>query len=418
MPPQMTSQLKRDYVWNTASSIMGAFSLVLLQLMVTRTLGLTPAGVFAIAMTIGQQFQMLGAFEVRPYQATDVKHRFSFGTYHSARIITTVLMIVGIIFYSLILARPTEEVLVILLVGFLRVFDAFEDVFYGEFQRLGRLDIAGQGFFFRTLVTTVAFTATLVVTEDLIFSCLVTIALSLAATLYFVIRPAAAMFALQPDFTWPGVRDLLRACFPLFAAAFLAMYLANAPRFGIEAFLSDEIQAYYAVLFMPALAINILSLFIFRPLLTRMAVKWAEGDRRVFLRAVGSGVIGAAVAFLVTFVVTWAIGVPLLGFLYAVDLSPYLPELLVLVVGGGLNALGVVLYYALVTLRQRRMILAGYLAAGTSITLLCWLLIPRIEMMGAAISYVCAMLILALLFAGFLWQAVHRTPVPADSTQD
>ena len=61
MPPQISDQLKRDFFWNTASSVMGSVSIVLLQLVVTRAVGVTPAGLFALAFALGQQFQLRAA---------------------------------------------------------------------------------------------------------------------------------------------------------------------------------------------------------------------------------------------------------------------------------------------------------------------------------------------------------------------
>lgn len=397
MPPQISDQLKRDFFWNTASSVMGSLSIVLLQLVVIRAVGADAGGLFALAFALGQQFQMLGAYEVRPFQATDVAGQFRFGTYHATRLITTGLMVVGILGYTLLGARPPLEAAVVMLVCFLRVFDAFEDVFYGEFQRLGRLDIAGRAFFLRTLVTTVSFIGTVVLTQDLLVACLVTIVLSAIATAAFIIPSARGMFPLRPSFERGPITDLLRACLPLFAASFLAMYLTTAPRLGIDHFLSQADQAHYAVLFMPALAINVLSLFIFRPLMTRMATRWADGDTRGFLALIGGGILAALGAFVVTFAVSWAIGIPLLGVLAQVDRAGRLPELLVLVGGGALNALGVILYYALVTVRRRHLILASYVVAGVVVTGLAWLLIPGLDLMGACLAYGGAMLAFALL---------------------
>jgi len=390
---------------------MGSISIVVLQLVVTRELGLSAAGVFAFAFSLGLQFQMLGAFEVRPFHATDVHGQFSFGTYHAARLVTTSLMVVGILSYTIASARPLREALVIMLVGLLRVFDAFEDVFYGEFQRLGRLDIAGRAFFFRTMVTTVAFTATAFLTRDLVTTCLVTIALSAIALVAFIVPPSRGIIPFRPRFDTASILQLLKACWPLFIASFLAMYLANGPRFGIERYLTDADQAYYAVLFMPAQAINVLSLFIFRPLLTRMANRWAENERRGFLTLVAGGMGGALGAFVLIFMAAWALGLQLIGLLYNLDLGGYLIELLVLVAGGALNAIGVILYYALVTLRRRRTILVNYVAASVVVTALCWFLIPSLGLLGACLAYTGAMLVFAVLAGLSLVSSVRAEPI-------
>ena len=59
--------------------------------------------------------------------------------------------------------------------------------------------------------------------------------------------------------------------FRSFLASFIAMYLVNVPRYAIDYFLDSAAQGYFAIIYMPAVAINLLSLLVFRPLLTRMA---------------------------------------------------------------------------------------------------------------------------------------------------
>ena len=393
------SQLGRDYFWNTASSLMGSLSMVLMLIVVTRAAGIAAAGVYSLATAVGQQFKTVGAYEVRPYQATDVRHRFSFGTYYATRLVTLVVMVVGIVAYALVTGKGQQSAIVVILVASLRVFDAFEDVFYGEFQRIGRLDIAGRANFFRVLVTTTVFTVLIFVTRDLATTTIVTIIVTALAVAFLIVPPAKGLFPLRPAFSVGPVRSLLIACLPLFLAAFLAMYLTNAPRFAIEAFMDSAQQGYYAILFMPALAINILAMFVFRPLLTRMATYWAAGNRAGFTRLVKRGILGVGLAFALTFIVVYFLGVPILNLLYSVDLSEYRRELLVIVVGGAMNSLAVIFYYALTTMRQQHLLLGGYLASAGLVWVLSRVLVPTSGIMGAALSYSLAMMVLALVFA-------------------
>ena len=138
-----TSQT-RDYFWNTAASFMLSLTTAVLLLVVQRSAGLWAAGVFALANSIGQQFQALGMYEVRTYHVTDARHRFSFGTYLATRLVTVGAMIAGIIGYAVVSGTDLISTVLIAMIASLRVFDAFEDVFYCEFQREGRLDIAGK----------------------------------------------------------------------------------------------------------------------------------------------------------------------------------------------------------------------------------------------------------------------------------
>ncbi len=413
----LTSQVKRDYFWNTASSVMMAGATVIMLLAATRLLGAHTAGTFAFALAMGQLFQMLGAFEVRPFQATDVRHRFTFGTYHAARIVTTLMMLAGLAAVALVSSGWSMDALVIFLVGSLRAFDAFEDVFHGEFQRLGRLDIAGRASFFRNLITTAGFVLVLALTRDLLVTCLVTIAISLIALIALNVPQALRMYLIRPSFVAALVQSLLRTCFPLFLGGFLFGFLTSAPRLGIEFLLDREYQTYFAVLFMPALVINLLSQVMFKPLLTRMAHYWAESDHRAFFTVIRRGLLAPLGAIALTILIGAPFGIPVLGFVFGVDLSAYQLDFLVLLAGGAFNAAGIVLYYALVTMGRRKSVLIGYAAAAAVVALISLWLIPPLGMLGACIAYSGAMLTVALLFGVFFlrWSRAE-SPVPPPST--
>ena len=394
----MASQLRRDYFWNTAAGIMLAAQTVIMLLVVTRVAGIWAGGVFALATAVGQQFQSLGMYEVRPYQATDVTQHFTFGTYHATRIITTTLMVIGIVGYPMASGRSGAELAAIIAVASIRILDAFEDVFFSEFQRVGRLDVGGRISFVRVFMTTAIFSVAIVMTRDLLVSSLVTIGLSVVLMVALIVPAARPLFDLKPRFDREPIGRLLRACFPLFLASFLALYLSNAPRFAIESFMDSEHQGYFSILFMPAFTINLLSTLIFRPLLTRMAVEWASDNLDGFTRLIMRGLQGAFLAFVATFAAAFLIGVPLLNLLYGVDVGQYKNEMLILVAGGAFNAVSTILYYALATMRHQNAVFIGYGVAAVLVLGLSTFAVSRIGIMGAALSYVSAMLMLALIF--------------------
>lgn len=404
----MSSQIKRDYFWNTASSLMGAVSLVLLQLAVTRAVGLEEAGAFAFALALALQFQMVGAYEVRPFQATDVEGAHPFGDYYALRLLTVAAMIVIVAIYAVGSGKPGLALSLIVLVGVLRAFDAFEDVFYGEFQRRNRLDIAGRVFFFRTLAMTVAFIGALVVARSTVVGVSAAIVASGVVLAILIVPPARGLFSLRPTFDWRAIRSLAITCFPLFLASFCSLYVTNAPRFGIERYLSNDAQGLFAILFVPAQAINVLSLFVFRPLLTRMATRWGTGDLRGFMRLIQWGFLGTLAASVATAVVVWAVGVPLLGWLYGVPLEGHRSELIILVAGGAFYAFSVILYYALVTVRRQRTILVGYGLTAAVATVAIWVLTPQHGLAGASFGYVIATIVLNIMFASALVVTLRR----------
>ena len=396
------SQLGRDYLWNTAASLMTSLATVVMLLVVTRTAGIRAAGVYSLAIAVGQQFQTLGMYEVRTYHVTDLRHRFTFGTYLATRIVTVALMLVGITTYAVLSSSDVHHCVLVTLVASLRVFDAFEDVYVCELQRVGRLDLGGRACFWRALSTTVVFSLTLALTGSLLTSTVTTLVLSVLTTVLVYLPPSRGLFPLRPAWAPGPVGQVLLACLPLFGASFISMYLSNAPRFAIDRYLDPTQQGYFAILFMPAVTINLMSLVIFRPLLTPMAALWARGARPEFTRLVRRGLASALAAFGVVALITYVAGPPLLALVFGKDVSAFSVELMVLVAGGAMNAASVVLYYALATMRLQRTIFLGYALAALVMTALCLTLVPAHALLGAALAYSGAMGVLTLSFAAVL----------------
>ena len=418
-------QLGRDYLWNTAASLMSSLAVVIMGVAIVRS-GATDSfaraqyGLFTLALAIGQQYQTVGLYEVRTFHVTDVRRRFDFGTYLSTRLLTCLVM-VGLIAYHSWTAstkEPYPAFTVIAAMALLRIFDAFEDVYYSEFQRSGRLDIAGKACFARIFTTTFLWSGLYWFTQDLLTSTLITFAVTCVVLIVAYGLPARGVFPLLPSLNVRGVAGILWECLPLFVAAFLNQYLANAPRFAIHAALGDEELGVFAIIYMPAVAINMLSLFVFRPLLTRMALRWTEGKRGEFFSIVRRGLLTTAGAFAIVAAVTYMIGPPLLTLVFGTDVSGYVGELMVLVLAGALNAASVILYYALATMRRLRAVLAVFVAAGATAYLLAPAFTRSLAMMGASLAYAATMGLLALLFALVMLIPARNAPTGAQPTTD
>lgn len=418
-------QLGRDYLWNTAASLMSSLAVVIMGVAIVRS-GATDSfaraqyGLFTLALAIGQQYQTVGLYEVRTFHVTDVRRRFDFGTYLSTRLLTCLVM-VGLIAYHSWTAstkEPYPAFTVIAAMALLRIFDAFEDVYYSEFQRSGRLDIAGKACFARIFTTTFLWSGLYWFTQDLLTSTLITFAVTCVVLIVAYGLPARGVFPLLPSLNVRGVAGILWECLPLFVAAFLNQYLANAPRFAIHAALGDEELGVFAIIYMPAVAINMLSLFVFRPLLTRMALRWTEGKRGEFFSIVRKGLLTTAGAFAIVAAVTYMIGPPLLTLVFGTDVSGYVGELMVLVLAGALNAASVILYYALATMRRLRAVLAVFVTAGATAYLLAPALTRSLAMMGASLAYAATMGLLALLFALVMLIPARNAPTGAQPTTD
>ena len=272
------SQLSRDYFWNTASSLISSFSIVIMLAVVTHSAGVAAGGVFSLAIAIGQQWQTLGMYEVRTFHVTDVRREFDFPIYLATRILTVAAMIAGIVIYSLFSGGLSTSVGLVIAIALLRVFDAYEDVFYSEFQREGRLRFRGARLILAYFHHHGGFLPAGGANRFAVYRFPSFPGGISGGASGGLLPRARASFGITPTWNWAAIKRLLIECAPLFLASFTAMYLSNAPRYGIKYFMDFTAQGYFAIIYMPAVAINMLSLLVFRPLLTRMATYWVENN--------------------------------------------------------------------------------------------------------------------------------------------
>lgn len=130
-------------------------------------------------------------------------------------------------------------------------------------------------------------------------------------------------------------------------------YLNNAPKYAINTYYDETVQNSYNILFMPAFVINLLSLFVFRPLLTDLARDWEGENIKEFTDIVKKMMILIGALTIAACVGAYLLGIPILSLVYGVDLRAYRMELVIIMICGGLNAYVYCLYYV-VTVTENR----------------------------------------------------------------
>ena len=207
---------------------------------------------------------------------------------------------------------------------------------------------------------------------------------------------------------WKQVFVLLKVCFPLFAGAFLSFYIGNAPKYAIDAMLTDELQACYGFIAMPVFVIGLLNNFIFNPMLYKLSMMWNDGRVGQFVRKILLQSLIVAGITLVCIIGAFLLGVPVLSWLYNTDLAPYKAELLLLLLGGGFLGLSGLLNAVITIIRYQKSLMWGY-AVVALLALVCSnRIVGMYGMMGAAVLYTLLMAILCVIFVGLFAYGVMK----------
>lgn len=394
--------LRNGTFWNLCASIINSMMTALILFFVMRFNGVEDAGLFSIASALAYQALTVGLFGVRNYQAADVKNDFEFSDYFYLRIVTSVLMYCIIVYYAFFQGYSTNKAAVVFCFSLFKSIDALEDLYHGEYQRHGRLDVAAYLQTIRYAVSLIVLIILIFTIHNLAICFLIT---SIVSLVIFIIQNYSLVlrFAAGPNklvLRARKVRDLFIATLPLCLATWLNIYILNAAKYSIDKVQSSAMQAYFGTLVLPVFTINLLATVIYRPYISILASDWKSGRVHSFLKGCFKQLI--VIIFLTIFITAfgWILGLKLLSILYGMDLSLYMVPFLMLLIGGGLNTLAVFLTVVLTIQEKQTVVFAGYVFSFLFCLLLSDRLVLNYGLTGASWVYIGASAILCLFYGG------------------
>lgn len=387
----------------------GIYSLatVIFVMLAKRIVGEEAGAKFYMAFTTGQMLLTIGYFEIRPFQVTDVKGQYKPMEYFGFRALSSLAMLLcGIVVGIVYVANGRADKAgfgLIMTMCILKMLDGIADVFEGEFQRNDRIDISGMSMAFRTLAIMAVFSAVAWITKNIYAASAAAAVTGLAGVVCVACVWDRKFERLSVSFAADKMKSLFGSTVLLFIGSAMCMWLWNGTKYVVEWTLTDKETLVYGIVFMPTMVINLGSSFVFKPMLTTLARHYENGENKKFAGLVGVLVAIACALTLVTFLAGAWLGIPVLSWLYDIDLSSYKAVMLVLIAAGGFNAVSILFYYALTVMRLQKEIFVGYTITFIASIVLPVLMVKRMGIMGAGWAYLIVMATLTVLFAGMLY---------------
>lgn len=393
--------LVRDTVWNAlVNGAVAGLSFLVLAL-AARLAGEYWCGVVALALAVSQQLFTLGNFTMQDYQASDVNESRSFSDYVSAKLLSLSLMLSAAVAWVFLGNFSRDKMLALAALTLFQASDAFGMVFFARYWQRGHLSTACRVRFLKI----VAFAGVYAVTLALWRLPLVALAAGACAhaALFFALdAPLLKRFG-PLDFRLPGraALGILWACAPLAANSFLVMFVNNGPRFAVDAVLGEGELAAFSALFMVSFAVSVCGDFLMNPQVVRLAKAVAAGDHPAACRIVGRQALLVAGLGVLALAVGATLGIPVLSWLFGLDLSGRRGVLLLLLGGGILVAYYQLAQTVLIVLRRQAWGTPGMLVASLGVLLAARPLVAAMGLKGAAWSYCAAVAVLVLCSGGF-----------------
>ena len=350
---------RRTYIWNLASSITFSMQSAIFLLVANRVSGNTEAGIFILLYVFAQNINAIGNYNLRDFQVSDIKEEYSFATYYTTRLLTCILMALVGVGYVCIKGLDVSSIVVLAsLVGY-RFIECVEDVYHGIIQRRGRFDVSSICMTLRIVISSVVFCIAYVITKSPVIASLAMVVSSFIIFIY-TITVLKKEFELRPSFSGEKILKLLVAGFPIFLGAFLYSYLINAPKYAINDLMSSDTQTIYNILFMPIFVVNMLSTFIYKPLIVRLSELWKDGKMSEFVKSMVKMSLIIMGLTLVVIIGGYIVGLYLLGVIYGEDLAGYKMIFSLMLLFGGVAAVAFYFNTLITIIRKQFYIILGY----------------------------------------------------------
>lgn len=396
---------KRNVIWNLIFSIVSSLQTVLLLLLVNRIINEDSAGIFGFGFSVAVLLMYIGNFGVRNFQVSDTKEKYSSSEYYGFRTLTCILMILGLIIYCLFSNLDSVKLLALIFLTLERFAECIEDVFHGRYQQKGCLYLAGIQGTIRYIVSDILFLAVLIMSHNLVYGCFAYFISALVLTVFFAILTIKKFDGFKLNFNISSMKGLFISCFPLFCGYFLSTYLTNVPKYTIEnnivnypSLYSNVYQAYFNMIFMPVLMINLLSTVIFRPFIVDMANYYNNNDKKNYFKIVNNQMIYIVIIGAVVLPLCYLLGLPVLSLFYSSDLSGYKLEFMLLMVGGVFSAFSSFFNVCIITIRQQRALLISTIILAI-VAFISFKVMPyEYGMLGISAIYLGVMILQAIIY--------------------
>ncbi len=396
----MKDSLERKiYFWNALGGIISASTSVIVIMVITHTTGTYDAGIFSLGYANAMMFTNIGTLDTRSHQCADAKGVFEFSDYFAFRIITCLFMITCSILFVSLADYSTEKVVVTLLLCLYCAIINISDIFQGNVQILGRLDLGGQSLALRGVVNLFLFAVIYLVSNNLIVSLII---MDISAFLWILSFDKIRLLSLEKPiflFRWDKFKKLFYESFPLGMCLTLQVGIFNIPKYAIDKYLPVEMQTIYSIIFMLAFVVNLFGLMIYRPILVKISLLWKMGDTKEIYKILLKKVSMLVLLTLIVAIAGYFCGTLFLSVLYGVDVMPYKRELLVLLLGGGFTGVLNLFYFVVTVIKKQYIMLGAYVCVFMISFLISYPMVNKYLLMGAAESYLITSIILNGLLA-------------------
>ena len=262
-------QFKNNFLWNIIGTSFNAFNSLFFMIIVTRINGTNDAGMFTLAFSTACILYIIGVYAGRIFQVTE-KENINDKEYIVNRIITVLLMIVISILFITIKRYDIYKSSIFVIICTYKALEAFSEVLFGILQKNDLLDKVGKSFFIKSIISLIAFFVIDIMAKNVILASLMIVLANLIVIILYDVKNVLEVINKEEKVEIKNALRIFKTGFFVFAISFLGIYIMNAPKYAIDDYLNENLQAIYGIIVMPATVVGLFGQFIIHPYLNKV----------------------------------------------------------------------------------------------------------------------------------------------------
>lgn len=341
----------KNFLWNIIGTTFNAFNSLFFMIIVTRINGTTDAGIFTLAYSTACILYIVGVYAGRIFQVTE-KENITDKEYIINRVITCVIMLFISIAFVILKKYDFYKACIFLIICGYKTLEAFSEVLYGVLQKKELLHKVGKSFFYKALIGLISFFITDLLTKNLILS---SVMIVVSNALVIIVYDFLNVHKIVKTTEKPKMKNILRIFktgFFIFAISFLGLYIMNAPKYAIDDYLNENIQAIYGIIIMPATVVGLFAQFIIHPYLNTIVELYKQDNIKGVKKLVRKIIFAIAILGLICVIGAYLLGIPVLQLIYGIELNEYRLNLVCIIFASTLSVIGTIYSSVLTTIRK------------------------------------------------------------------
>ena len=174
--------------------------------------------------------------------------------------------------------------------------------------------------------------------------------------------------------------------------------MVNAQKYAIDGVLTEDMQAIFGIIIMPATVMGLLSQFLIHPYLNNIFELHKTGEYLKIKKLIYKIILIIFVVGIICISLGYFLGTPVLGLIYNLDLSQYTIPLTIILIASTFYTMAGILSPILITMRYNFIQFVVYGIIAVFEWILSQILVSNFGFYGAVWSYIITMIVYFVVF--------------------